>query len=318
MEKNNTAGHPSISVVIPCYNSEKTLQELMGQLIPVLEAEAVAFEITLVDDGSQDNTWKVIKELSIKFQPVHGIQLMKNSGQTNATLCGIEHTRSDLVATMDDDLQHRPDQLPLLLEMLRNHPDVDCVYGVFKEKKHSPYRNMGSFLIKKINQHSYKLPVGTQTSGFRLMTRQLAREIVKKKSINASLSVLILGHSRNVISVPVKHERRMIGRSNYTLTKQFRLAFDNICNSTMAPLRFVSGMGIGISMISTILIIYYLIRFFFGTIGIEGWTTLVLLISFFSGMILLSLGIIGEYLVRVLREISPLSPYTIRTRTEKE
>jgi len=177
------------------------------------------------------------------------------------------------------------------------------------------YRNIGSWFIKKINQMAFNLPANIQTSGFRLMCKELAMQIIKKKSVNPSLSVLILGVTRNIISLPVIHEKRAVGHSNYTLSKQFRLALDNICNSTMAPLRFVSTLGIGFCIISGFMVLYYLYRFFAGQIGIQGWTTLVILVSFFSGIILLSLGVIGEYLVRVLREVSPAPPYLVRNKT---
>lgn len=146
------------------------------------------------------------------------------------------------------------------------------------------------------------------------MRYQLVKEIICCKTANPSIIVLILGCTRNIASVPISHNQRFSGKSNYTLAKQLRLAFDNICNATVLPLRFVSVTGFSLCIISTFLSLYYLIRFFSGDIGIQGWTTLVLLIIFFSGITMLSLGIIGEYLVRVLREVSDIPPYLIRKR----
>jgi len=286
--------------------------EFINQLYPVLGLVASKFEVIIVDDASIDHTWKVIETLSRSHSWIKGIQLMKNSGQAQATLCGLSQVTGEIAITMDDDLQHAPDQIPTLLIKLVENPNLDCVFGIFNKKHHLAYRNAGSWLIRQINQAAFKLPKGTKSSGFRVMRYQLVKEIICCKTANPSILVLILGCTRNIASVPITHNRRLFGKSNYTLTKQFRLAFDNICNATMLPLRIVSVSGFSLCIISALLSLYYLIRFFSGSISVQGWTTIVLLITLFSGITLLSLGIIGEYLVRVLREVTDTPPYLIR------
>ncbi len=302
----------SISVVIPAYNAALTIGELIAQLIPVLDLITPDNEIILIDDDSPDTTWQVIQQITKKYSRVRAIQLMKNSGQAAATLCGLCMADKEIIITMDDDLQHQPQEIPALLTALGENPNMDCVFGVFNKKQHRGYRNAASVIIAMINRQAFGLPRHVKTSGFRVMRCQLAKEMVKRKTANPSIPALLLGCTRKVMSLPVTHAPRFAGESNYTLTKQFRMAFDNLCNATMLPLRLVSMCGMGLCLMSLGLVSYYFFQYLFGVTKLQGWTTLVLMISFFSGTILLSLGILGEYLVRVLREVSHKPAYVIR------
>ncbi len=302
----------SISVIIPAYNSDMSIGKLIEQLIPVLNLITPDNEIILIDDDSPDTTWQVIEEITQKYPRVRAIQLMKNSGQAAATLCGLCMADKEVIITMDDDLQHQPHEIPALLTALWENPDMDCVFGIFNKKQHQGYRNAASAVIAMINRRAFGLPRHVKTSGFRVMRRQLAKEMVKRKTANPSIPALLLGCTRKVMSLPVTHAPRFAGQSNYTLTKQFRMAFDNLCNATMLPLRLVSMCGMGLCLMSLCLVAYYFFQYLFGVTKLQGWTTLVLMISFFSGTILLSLGILGEYLVRVLREVSHEPAYVIR------
>ena len=302
----------SISVVIPAYNSALTIAELIKRLVPVLESITPDNEIILIDDDSPDTTWHVIQQITQEYSRVRAIQLMKNSGQAAATMCGLCMANKEIIITMDDDLQHQPGEIPALVKALEENPDVDCVFGVFNQKKHRGYRNAASAAIAMINRQAFALPHHVKTSGFRVMRRQLAREMVKRKTANPSIPALLLGCTRRVMSIPVTHAPRFAGKSNYTLARQFRMAFDNLCSATMLPLRLVSMCGMGLCLVSISLVIYYFFQYLFGVTKLQGWTTLVLMISFFSGTILFSLGILGEYLVRVLREVSHEPPYVIR------
>lgn len=308
----------TISVVIPVYNGGKTLQELIRRLNEVLSKCCPSFEFILVDDASQDHSWSVINSLSAEYNAIKGVQLMKNSGQANATLCGLGYCSNEIIITMDDDLQHIPEQIPLLIEPMISDPDIDCVFGIFKEKKHSLYRNIGSSLKSRLQKITFGLARDVKTSGFRVLRKHLARQLCQINTMNPSLAVLILNCTRNVLSVPVVHGNRCFGKSNYTVAKQLRLAFDNICSSSVLPLRIITFMGIGLCAVSLFMVVYFFIRYLFGYIGVQGWTTLVILISFYSGILLLSMGIFGEYLVRVLREVSHAPPYMVRRTTDSD
>jgi polyisoprenyl-phosphate glycosyltransferase len=303
-----------ISVVIPVYRSSDCLPELLRQLTRQLEEMGRPYEVILVDDASPDDSWRVIKETVPRYPKVTAIRLMRNRGQASATLCGLEHARGEVVVTMDDDLQQPPDQLPKLLDTLESDAEIDCVFGYFEQKQHAAYRNLGSRAIRWVNARAFGLPRDLRASSFRAMRKRLAEAILRHRTLNPAIAALLYGSTRRIVSVPVQHKERFAGRSNYTLAKQFRLALDNICNVSMLPLRAVSFLGTGICAFSAVLVAVFLYRYFTGQTGVAGWTTVVILISFFSGVILLSLGVIGEYIVRILREVRGAPRYVERER----
>lgn len=301
-----------ISVVIPVYKSGPCLPELLRQLTDQLERMRGPHEIILVDDDSPDDTWNVVQELVPRYPRVTASRLMRNSGQARATLCGISHARGEIVVTMDDDLQHRPDQLPKLVDALDNNPGADCVFGYFEQKRHAGYRNIGSRVIRWVNARAFGLPRDIRSSSFRAMRRPVAAALATHGTANPAIPALVYGTTRRIISIPVEHAPRHAGESNYTLSKQLRLALDNICNVSMLPLRAVSVMGLAICFLGAVFVVNVLVRYMLGRIGVAGWTTVVILVSFFSGITLLSLGIIGEYMVRVLREVHGAPRYVER------
>jgi dolichol-phosphate mannosyltransferase/undecaprenyl-phosphate 4-deoxy-4-formamido-L-arabinose transferase len=269
-------------------------------------------EIILVDDASPDNSWETILSLSDQFPNLAAIRLMSNGGQARATLCGLSHSHGSIVVTMDDDLQHDPSELPKLLNALESDPKLDCVFGFFPRKHHARYRNIGSNIIRSINARAFALPSDVQASSFRAMRHSVANAIAQYDTENPVISALIYSSTKKVKSIAITHMPRYSGLSTYTFSKQFRLAIDNIVNVSMFPLRAVSFLGTSLSILSAVLILLFLIRYLAGQIAIPGWTTVVILLSFFAGVILLSLGIIGEYLVRVLREVRGAPRWIIR------
>jgi polyisoprenyl-phosphate glycosyltransferase len=301
-----------ISVVIPVYRSGAWLQDLARAIVERVQPQCRDHEVILVDDCSPDDTWQVVAALARENPKVKGLHLMYNEGQAKATLCGMAHAAGDVVITMDDDFQHAPEEMLKLLRALQEHPEIDCVLGYFEEKHHSLYRNLGSRLIQKINESAFRLPPGVRSSAFRAMRRPTVDAILSHRSVNPAIPVLLFGSTRRVLSIPVEHAQRRSGRSSYTLAKQFRLAFDNICNATLLPLRAVSVIGLASCGLSALLGIYYAVNFALGRIRQPGFITLVLLLIFFSGAILLALGVIGEYLARVLREVSRRPLYFVR------
>ncbi len=312
----NSLIKPSVSVVIPVYNSAGCLPELLRRLKANLDELAAEYEIIAVDDDSPDDSWQVLQDLKTVYPMLKPFRLMTNSGQHAATLCGLSLVVNEVVVTLDDDLQHRPDQIGKLVGALLEDAELDCVFGVFKQKYHKKYRNLGSRLLRKINRRVFNLPEGVATSGFRVMRKKLAQQMALRPSSNPSLVAILFNCTRKVKSLEVEHAPRYAGVSNYTLRKQFRLALDNVCNVTMLPLRLVTLSGALISLVNVFLIIYYLCKYFISSNLVPGWTTLILLISFFSGAILLSLGVIGEYLVRILREVNKKPLYIIRDKSD--
>ncbi len=292
-----------ISVVIPVFNSGACLPRLIKRLGPVLDAASKSAEVILVDDASADDSWRVINELALGDARIRAIRLMRNAGQATATLCGLREATGTVVITMDDDLQHRPEEIPGLLDALASQPELDCVFGYFPIKKHKRYRNIGSRIIRSVYVHSFGLPKDTHSSGFRAMRLPLAKAIASHGTVNPSVSLLIYESTRHVASLPIEHASREEGSSGYSLGKQIQLALNTICNVTLLPLRAVSVLGFVICVLSFLFAGSVLWKYSAGRIHVAGWTTLSIIVSFSSGLILLALGVTGEYIARILREV---------------
>jgi glycosyltransferase involved in cell wall biosynthesis len=306
---------PDISVVTPVYRSGNCIPVLLERLTAVLYGLNRPYEVILVDDGSPDDTWEITRRAISAYPNVMAIQLMRNGGQAFATLCGLSHARGRIVITMDDDLQHPPGEIPRLLAELEGSPEIDCVFGCFQEKRHARYRNLGSRFMSWVMRSAFNLPRDFRSSSFRAMRRTLVRAILTHQTANPSMAVMILGCTSRVRNVMVEHAPRYAGTSHYTLSRQLRPALDGIINVSVAPLRAISYTGVAICGLSLVLIGVFLYKYFTGAIGVPGWTSVVVLLSFFAGIILFSLGVFGEYLVRILREVRGAPPFVERERS---
>jgi len=311
MMKTNNIG---ISVVIPVYNSRDCLPELAKQLTDTLDQFGRTYEIIMVDDASPDKSWEVIEKLASEYDHVKAISLMRNVGQAKGTICGLTHAIGDVVVTMDDDLQHRPDQLPILLQALDEHPEIDCVFGTFKDKKHAGYRNFGSKMLRWINARAFGLPSNLRSSSFRVMRSQLAHAVVMHQTDSPAIGAEVFSSTNRLLSVPIEHSPRFSGQSNYTFRRQMRLALDNVCNVSMLPLRAVSVLGFAFCLFGLIFLLGVLYKYFAGHIRVAGWTTVVILVTFSAGVTLLSLGVMGEYMVRILRQVRGAPRFIPRTK----
>ena len=299
------------SVVIPVYKSPRCLPELANRLEKVFEELNTNYEIIMVDDCSPDESWEVIEEIARTRPHFKGVQLLKNSGQTKATMTGIKIAGGEIVITMDDDLQHDPQLIPQLLEELKKDGGYDCVFAYFPLKKHAVYRNIASKIMRWINAQALGANE-IKFSSFRVMRGYMAHIVRQNQSASATVGGLILANTAKIKYVATPHSKRFSGNSNYTLAKQFKVAFDNIYSVSMLPLRMISAIGLMTAILSGYLLCYFLIKYLTGGITLPGWTSLIILVTFFSGLILLSLGVIGEYLVRVLRELQSMKVATIR------
>ena len=278
-----------------------------------METTDCSFEVILVNDASPDDeTWEAIRELVLAYPFVRGFDLLFNSGQFRATICGFEHAEGDLIVTMDDDLQHPPEELPRLLEALRTQPAVDCVMGAYREKKHSIIRNFGSHLMARLNEILYNKPKGLRTSSFRAMRRQVAEAICAHGTSKPILGPLLLRSTRRIVNVDVEHHARSVGRSGYNLRRMIRVTLDNLISGSTLPLKVVSLFGLVAATASTFLGVFYLVQYLSGSIRVPGFATQVLLISFFGGMSLFSIGLVGEYLIRIIHEVGRPPRYFVR------
>ena len=287
----------NISVIIPVYNSEQTLTALANQLQPVLEAEAAEYELILVNDGSSDQSWDVICELSAVHSWVRGINLMRNYGQHNALLCGIRSARYEIIVTMDDDLQNPPEEIPKLLKKLDEGYDV--VYGTPQKEQHGFWRDMASQVTKLVLKSTMGVQVARNVSAFRAFRSNVRNAFADYQGPFVSIDVLLTWGTTRFAAIPVRHDERREGLSNYTFRKLLTHALNMMTGFSTAPLRLASVVGFGFSLFGFGVLVYVIGRYLIQGSSVPGFPFLAAVISIFSGVQLFSLGIVGEYLARM-------------------
>lgn len=302
-----------LSVVIPVYNSEQSLPPLLERLDAVLPSIATRFEAILVNDGSRDGSWGTIVKLTRDYPWARGINLMRNFGQHNALLCGVRAARGDIVVTLDDDLQHPPEEIPVLLEKLRAGYDV--VYGTPIAPQHGGLRNLASRLTKLVLQGTMGAETATKVSAFRALRREVTHAFDDFNNTFVSVDVLLTWGTTRFTWVAVRHDPRTIGTSNYTVSKLIRHALNMVTGFSTAPLQFASLVGFFFTLFGIGVLIYVVGRYFVSGGSIPGFPFLASVIAIFSGAQLFALGIIGEYLARMHTRIMDRPAYVVRDST---
>jgi polyisoprenyl-phosphate glycosyltransferase len=297
------------SVVIPVFNSEKIIYETVSRTIEFFTSKNLEFEIILINDGSPDNSWNIISDLASKHEKVIAIDLLKNYGQHNANLCGFREATGDYIITMDDDLQNPPEEIAKLIQAAGD--SFDLVIGRFEVKKHTFFRRIGSRIVSKINQKVFNIEPNFTLTNFRLIRHDVIKRVCRDRSATPYIPGLVLKFSNKRCNTTVRHQPRHSGKSNYTLRKIFNLTATILFNYSTIPLRFGAAFGFIVSGISFFLGLYYLCHALIVGSNTPGWPTLVVLISFFNGVLIMLLSVIGEYLIRVLREIGNQQSYEI-------
>ena len=288
---------PTVSIVVPVYNGSATLAELVDRLASVLTVSASDFEVLLIDDGSADGSWTVIAALAARYPWVHGIRLMRNYGQHNATLCGLRAARFDLTVTMDDDLQHRPEQSPVLLQALDGN--VDVVYGAPAAERHGLWRDVASRVTKLALQSVLGAQTARQVSGFRVLRTRLRGGFAGFRGPFVSLDVLLTWTTTRFTSRVIPHDHRRVGESNYTFMKLIAHALNMVTGFSTLPLQIASVVGFAAMLFGVVLLVFVLGRYLMNGVSVPGFTFLASVICVFSGAQLFALGMVGEYLARM-------------------
>jgi len=300
----------SISVVVPVYNSELILPALIKRLEPVLAALANKYEVVLVNDGSRDQSWKVIQELSRSFPWVRGINLMRNYGQHNALLCGIRAARFDTLVTMDDDLQHPPEEIHKLVAKLEEGFEV--VYGFPEHEQHGLLRDIASGLTKLALQRSMGAETARHVSAFRAFRTQARDAFASYHSPFVSIDVVLTWATTRFVAIQVRHDPRQAGTSNYTFGMLFRHAMNMMTGFSILPLQLANLMGFFCTAFGGVILVFVVGRYLLYGTSVPGFTFLASIIAIFSGAQFLALGIIGEYLARMHFRMMERPTYTIR------
>jgi undecaprenyl-phosphate 4-deoxy-4-formamido-L-arabinose transferase len=303
------------SVVIPVYRSELTLDSLIERLAVVLPGVADVYEVVLVNDGSPDNSWGVIKRLAEQNPWVRGINLMKNYGQHNATLCGIRAARYEAIFIMDDDLQNPPEEMPKLLAKLNEGYDV--VYGVSRKRQQAWFKSLISAILKRAIAYVMGQYAVRDIGAFKVFRADLRKSFDSFNSPDVLVDVLLSWGTNRFASVTVEEAPRTVGKSNYNFIKLIKVSLLVLTSYTTIPLRFASILGFLFTVFGFFVLLYVLATYF--TAGsVEGFPFLSSIVAIFSGVQLFALGIIGEYLARLFDRSSGRRTYIVGDVTFKE
>jgi polyisoprenyl-phosphate glycosyltransferase len=302
-----------LSIVIPIYNSRDNLSELVRQLYDALNE--VTFEIILVNDRSTDDSWNVVEGLCRANSNFIGINLRKNAGQDNAIMAGLSHADGNYIVIMDDDLQHSPYDIPKLHEKCRQGYDV-C-FARFQRKKQAWWKNLGSWVNGVLAVSLLSKPRHIYLSPFQIIRKDVVAEILKYKGPYPYIQGLIFQFTDNVAQVAVEHHKRKKGKGNFNLVRSARVFIKHATSFSVIPLRISSIAGFFVAFAGFCLSIYYFISFFILKNVIEGWTTLILTILVLGGLVLMSIGLIGEYLGRLYLSVNEKPQYSIKEIVKK-
>ena len=305
----------SLSIVIPVYRSAAGLPTLIEELERVLPPLADEYEIILVDDGSPDRSWDAIQAITQQNAHVRGFTLMRNYGQHNALLCGLRQAKHAIIVTMDDDLQHPPAEIHKLLDKLNE--GYDAVYGTPQHEQHGLWRDLASQITKLVLQGSMGVDTARHVSAFRAFRTQVRDAFANYSSSYVSIDVLLTWGTTRFTSVPVQHDQRRYGTSNYTLSKLIRHALNMITGFSVLPLQIASLVGFALALFGVGVLVLVVGRALFSGIVVPGFAFLASIIAVFSGAQLFTLGVIGEYLARIHFRTMDRPVYTVRSSSDQ-
>lgn len=304
---------PGLSVVVPVYNSAATLEQLANRLGPVLQETGLSHEMILVNDGSRDESWAVIQKLAAQHPWVNGLCLMRNYGQHNATLAGIRAARFAITVTMDDDLQHPPEELSKLLAKLAEGYDV--VYGSPERERHGGLRNLASVVTKLTLQGAMGAETARMVSALRVFRTELRTAFVAYHSPFVSIDVLLTWGTTRFSAIRVRHDTRAAGRSNYTTSQLVRHALNMMTGFSVLPLQLGSFVGFTFALFGLIVLAFVILRYVLYGSAVAGFPFLASIIAIFSGAQLFALGLMGEYLARIHFRTMDKPTYAVGAQT---
>lgn len=302
-----------ISFCIPCYKSEQTLPKVVEEIKDAMEGmkERYTYEIVLVNDCSPDNTFDTIRDLASKHDNIIGIDLAKNFGQHAALMAGFHYVTGDILVCLDDDGQTPADEVGKLLDGIEDGADV--VYARYSNKKHSAFRNFGSFVNEKMAQFLLGKPKELYVSSYFAARRFIVDEMLKYDKSYPYVIGLVLRSTKRIINVDVTHREREIGQSGYTLSKLLGLWMNGFTAFSVKPLRIATWTGIICACMGFLYAIYTIIKkIVLGDAVAVGFSALMCSVMFIGGMILFMLGLLGEYIGRMYIGMNNAPQYVVR------
>jgi glycosyltransferase involved in cell wall biosynthesis len=272
-------------------------------------ARGLDYELILVNDGSRDGSWEVLRQSALECPSVTAVDLLHNYGQHTAVLCGLRESRGQWVVTLDDDLQNPPGEIDHLIDAAsRGH---DLVFGVPVRKAHGLVRRWGSAVVDRLNRSVFRKPPDLTLTNFRLIERRVVDRIVAHRTHYPYINGLAVLYARRPANVAVEHHRRRVGRSTYGPWKIAELIARILFNYSSFPLRAVIALGFVVSSLALVLAAWFLVRGLFFEPSVKGWASVAVMLAFFNGLLLLLMGMLGEYILRVLQQVSSSEPYHV-------
>lgn len=286
----------NISIVVPVYNSSVALNDLQAAIDKAMTQIAMSYKLILVDDGSEDNSWEVIKELKNKNpEKIRAIRMAKNFGQHNALFCGMRHSTGDYIITMDDDLQHPPDEIIKLIECAKQ-TNADLIYGISENYRRPFKRKLWRWGFKLSSRLTFS--GASEGSSFRLMKKELVNKLVQHNQEFVFIDELVNWYTSNIQFIKVRHDTSKLSESRYPFSRLSSLYYNLVFGYNAFLLRLITFLGIFSSAISFLVGLFFLIKKIFFNVRV-GFTGIVVSVTFTGGIILLSIGIIGEYMRRM-------------------
>jgi polyisoprenyl-phosphate glycosyltransferase len=298
------------SIIIPVYNSGNCLQKAAHSVINSMEKLNKSYELILIDDGSKDKSWEIIKQLKNENKNITGIKLNKNYGQHNAILCGLNNSSGDFIITIDDDLEQNPEDISVLLNKLREE-DLDLVYGIPSNQRKNIFREIFTNLYKLSSRLEHKNT--GEGSSFRIFKKSLKEKLINHTGALFFVDEIALWYTDKIGYVKVTYLKSQKASSGYNIGSLFSLSFGVISLSSTMPLRLVRFVGLNIFVISILLALVFIVRKLYINVPM-GYTSLIVAILFGTGIITASLGIIGEYLANLISLSNNKPSYSIKEK----
>ena len=311
-----------VSFVIPCYRSENTVEGVVNEIQETMQtmAEKYSYEIILINDCSPDNTMGTIRRICEENSQIKGIGFSRNFGQHAALMAGLRQSDGDYVVCLDDDGQTPADEVGKLLDKLEE--GFDAVYAEYEHKQHSGFRNLGSKVNELMTRIMLEKPKNLFISSYFAVKRFIVEDMIRYENSYPYVIGLVLRSTKNITNVVVNHREREEGKSGYTLKKLFALWFNGFTAFSVKPLRIATCLGALSAFVGFAYGIYTIIKRFVNPAVPLGYSSMMAALVFFCGMIMVMLGLIGEYIGRIYISMNSSPQYVIRERinieTEKE
>ena len=300
-----------ISFVIPCYGSEHTIERVVDELRATMaQRPECSYEIILVNDNSPDQVWSVIQKLVNTYGNITGISLARNFGQHAALMAGYRRCRGEIVVSLDDDGQTPADEVFSLIDKINEGYDV--VYGCYPEIKQSHFRIFGSWVNEKMVEVLLGKPKALKCTSYYAARRFIIEEMLRYKNSYPYVGGLVLRSTKNIANVPVHHRARMEGKSGYSIGKLLALWFNGFTAFSVKPLRLATVIGFLCAFAGFVYGLVMVARKLLGYTTVLGYSSLITVILFIGGIIMVLLGIIGEYIGRIYISINNAPQYVIR------